>query len=166
MYHVPHPSAARNPRSGDVGTVDRRMAPMCGRPLHIISHPQSTLSIFRGCGKRKAQPAAALTGPWKSSENLLLIRSHLGHLHLPASTSQPAAGPSLCTPQTPPKTPKSSHQNSWHLASGWATISQGGVATQKAHQSEVVAPPGPPLQCLPLAPSDFKPGTPPGLVTK
>lgn len=56
MDHVPHLSAARNPLSGDVGTVDRRTAPLavastCGRPLHVISGPPSILSIFRGCGK-------------------------------------------------------------------------------------------------------------------
>lgn len=143
------------------------MASICGRPLHVTSRPQSTLSIFRGCGKNKAQPAAALTGPWKSSQKLRFIRSHLGHLHLPASTSQPAAVPSLGTPYTPPQKKKIKVISPELLAScRWVGYDFPGKGCHVEGTLEEVARPGPPRWCLPLAPSDFKPGTPPGLVMK
>lgn len=130
------------------------VASLCGRLLHVISGPQSTLSIFHNCGKEEG-PALPSVGcssnrAWKSSKKFRFIRSHLGHLHLPASTSQPAAVPSLCTQQTPSKTTKIVSPE--FLAScNCVGYDVPGRGHHTEGTSEEAAAPGPPHWCLPLA---------------
>lgn len=88
--------------------------------------------------KKKAQPcpqsAAVLTGPgnpprsFVSSEATWAIYIFL--LPHPSQLQSPAFAHS----KPPPKPPKSSHQNSWHLAIVWAMMSQGGATILKVHQ--------------------------------
>lgn len=113
--------------------------------------------------------ATALTGPWKPSEKFCFIRSHLGHLQLPASTSEPAPIPSLCTLQTPHQMNQSHLTGKGHpefLNGTCVGYNVPGKCSHAEGMLEEVASPGPPHWCIPLAPSDLRPRTQPGLVTK
>lgn len=146
------------------------VACMCGPLPHVISGPQSTRSVSHACGENKAQPcpqsAAAHTGPWESSKKFHLFTSHLGrYIFLRPHLSQLQSP----APADPLQKRQSSCPGVSSTVPGICDCVGHSVPARHSHTegtSEEGAPTGPPRCGLPLAPSDFTPGTPPGLVTK
>lgn len=139
--------------------------PAAPRHLRLKAHAASPMPVGR------TRPSPALSRPQLRQGPGNPPRSFTCSQATWAITSSCAHISASCSPQ--PLQTRS--ENTRHLARErpprflasaivWATVSQRGAATLRHARGGGAT--GPPRCGLPLAPSDFTPGTPPGLVTE